>query len=77
MKYIESQKDEVIEDLYSIGMSPDEEYVARTAMGRILDKMGVTDGGNTNWFQKWPIEWRYIYYMVGGVVMGLLIGFFW
>ena len=26
-----------------------------------------------NWFERLPLHWRYIYYMVGGIVIGYLL----
>lgn len=26
-----------------------------------------------NWFEKLPLHWRYMYYFVGGIIIGLLL----
>ncbi len=30
-----------------------------------------------NWFERLPLHWRYLYYMVGGVIIGLLLPYVW
>ncbi len=30
-------------------------------------------GERLNWFQRMPLHWRYIYYMVGGVIIGSMV----
>ena len=32
-----------------------------------------TDVSGGNWFQKLHLHWRYIYYMIGGIIIGYLI----
>lgn len=38
------------------------------------DLAGVT---KRNWFEKLPLHWRYICYMVGGIIIGLLLPYVW
>lgn len=26
-----------------------------------------------NWFEKLPIHWKYIYYLVGGIIIGVML----
>lgn len=35
--------------------------------------LNISDATKRNWFQKMPLHWRYIYYMLGGIVIGLLL----
>ena len=35
-----------------------------------LQQTGVS---GSNWFQKLHLHWRYIYYMIGGIIIGYLI----
>ena len=30
-----------------------------------------------NWFQKLPLHWRYLYYMIGGILIGLMLPYVW
>lgn len=32
-----------------------------------------TDISGSNWFQKLPLHCRYIYYMIGGIIIGYII----
>lgn len=31
------------------------------------------DIDRSNWFEQIPLHWRYVYYLVGGIVIGLLL----
>lgn len=31
------------------------------------------DVSKRNWFERLPLHWRYIYYLVGGIIVGLLL----
>jgi len=33
----------------------------------------LCDVSKRNWFERLPLHWRYIYYMIGGIVIGLLL----
>ena len=35
---------------------------------------GVT---KRNWFQRMPLHWRFIYYLIGGIIIGLLLPYVW
>lgn len=36
----------------------------------------IQDINKRNWFQKIPSHWRYLYYMIGGIIIGILITLF-
>lgn len=31
------------------------------------------DVSKRNWFERLPLHWRYVYYMSGGIIIGLLL----
>ena len=31
------------------------------------------DVSKRNWFERLPLHWRYVYYMVGGILIGYLL----
>ncbi len=31
------------------------------------------DVSKRNWFERLPLHWRYVYYMVGGMIIGYLL----
>ena len=35
-----------------------------------LNSDGVSE---RNWFQRMPLHWRYLYYMGGGILLGLML----
>jgi hypothetical protein len=39
--------------------------------------LNISDVTKRNWFQKMPLHWRYLYYMFGGIVIGLLLHYVW
>ena len=38
-----------------------------------VKKFDIANVSKRNWFEKLPLHWRYIYYMVGGIVIGYLL----
>ena len=41
------------------------------------ENLNISDVTKRNWFQKMPLHWRYLYYMFGGIVIGLLLHYVW
>ena len=41
----------------------------------LKEKENQTDFSELNWFERMPKHWQFIYYLVGGIVIGLLLRF--
>lgn len=41
--------------------------------GRQVKNLNIADVSKRNWFERLPLHWRYVYYMVGGIVIGYLL----
>lgn len=64
--YIEHELKKVFETAYKLGF----EEATKQAQSLQLQQTGVS---GSNWFQNLPLHWRYIYYMIGGIIIGYLI----
>lgn len=43
-----------------------------------IDKLlALYNVSQCNWFERFPLHWRYVYYMVGGILIGLLLPYVW
>lgn len=40
-------------------------------------KYNLMSNNRRNWFEKMPLHWRYVYYMFGGIIIGLLLHYVW
>lgn len=37
------------------------------------EQCNIAHVSKRNWFERLPLHWRYVYYMVGGIVIGYLL----
>lgn len=49
-----------------------EETTYKTAE-TIVKIFSIHNVSKRNWFERLPLHWRYVYYMVGGIVIGYLL----
>jgi hypothetical protein len=82
MNYFKKIEDDIIDgskefcNNHNIKFDDMTENIIRNSLREQLDILGITDGDNSNWFQRLPITYRYLYYMIGGITIGLLINIF-
>jgi len=50
---------------------------ARLAAKEIVKLFDIPVVTKRNWFEKLPLHWRYLYYMIGGILIGLLLPYVW
>lgn len=32
---------------------------------------------SSNWFERWPLHWKLMYYFIGGIIVGALASYCW
>ncbi len=42
-----------------------------------LENLTILEDTKHNWFEKLPLHWRYMYYMIEGIIIGLLLPHVW
>lgn len=42
-----------------------------------VEKFSLHNVTTRNWFERLPIHWRYVWYMAGGILIGLLLPYVW
>jgi len=52
--------------------SANDRYSIIEAMEEYAKQVKIADDSKRNWFEKMPLHWRYIYYMAGGILIGLI-----
>ena len=39
--------------------------------------LNTNNSTRQNWFEKLPLHWRFLYYFIGGIIIGLLLPYIW
>ena len=55
---------------------PDIDYVFWLE-DELIKQLNIARVTNSNWFQRLPLHWRFAYYLIGGIGIGLLLPYCW